>query len=434
MTGLMIRRRSLALFLTGALAQALPLSAEDWPQWRGPNRDDISQEKGLLKSWPQGGPKLVWKADLGGVGYGSPAIAAGKVFILAAKDDVNGLDEFALALDASTGKPLWKTDFPSSPGKYSTNWGSGPRSTPTVDGDVVYVLGARGDLMALDANKGSKLWSVNLVNDFGGQIPTWGYSESVLIDGPHLICTPGGSKGAILALDKKTGKKVWQSTELKDSAGYASLIPVEIGGVRQYVTQTMQAAVGVRASDGKLLWRVAELARRTAVIPTPVVHDSHAFFTAGYGAGCELIKLEPDGKGGTKATVVYTKNPTLDNHHGGVLRVGNFLYGHSDRNGWICFDFMNGNDKDPEWKSKALDKGSLTYADGRLYCYGQSKGTVVLVEATPSGWNERGRFEIPEKSKHPRRSGQIWTHPVVANGKLYLRDHELLFCYDVSAP
>ena len=254
----------------------------------------------------------------------------------------------------------------------------------------------------------------------------------MLIDGNKLLCTPGGKNGSIVALDKKTGKKLWQSADLTDGAGYASIIAADIGGVHQYITQTMQAGVGVRASDGKLLWRVAELGRRTAVIPTPVVYKDHVFFTAGYGAGCELIKLTPEGKDGIKATVVYTKNPLIANHHGGVVRVGDLLYGHSDRVGWFCFDFMKGGEES-EWESKALDKGSVTYADGHLYCYGENKGTVVLAEATPDGWKEKGRFELPEKSKHPRRSGKLWAHPVVTNGKLYLRDHELLFCYDVAA-
>ena len=234
----------------------------------------------------------------------------------------------------------------------------------------------------------------------------------------------------MLALNKKTGKKLWQSAELKDGAGYASIIPADVGKVRQYVTQTMQSACGVRAADGKLLWRVAQLKRSTAVIPTPVVHDNLVFFTSGYGAGCELIRLEPEGKDGTNATVEYTKNAAFANHHGGVVNVGDFIYGHSDRGGWLCFDYKKGEET---WKSSKLDKGSLTYADARLYCYGQNKGTVVLAEANPEGWKEAGRFETPQKSKHDRRNGQIWAHPVVANGRLYLRDLELLFCYDVAA-
>jgi outer membrane protein assembly factor BamB len=425
-----MRRTLSAVLLLFTLA---PLSAADWPQWGGPNRDGVSPETGLLKAWPKGGPKLAWKADLGGVGYGSPAVAGDRLFVAAAEDDKDGKKEFALCLSAKDGSQLWKVELPVGAGGYSTGWGSGPRSTPTADGDAVHFLGPRGVLVRLKTADGSKVWAVNLVKDFGGGTPGWGYSESVLIDGDHLICTPGGKNGTILALDKKTGKKLWQSKELTDGAAYASIIPADVGGVRQYVTQTDGAAVGVRAKDGKLLWRKADLKRRTAVIPSPVVHDGYAFFTAGYGAGCELFKLTSKGDA-TTAETVYTKNPVMQNHHGGVVRIGDYVYGYSDTGGqWECVEYKDRDLTDPVWKSKALEKGSVIAAGGCLYCYGQGKGECVLAEASPKGWKELGRFTIPEKSKFPRRGGAIWTHPAVANGKLYLRDHEKLFCYEIAA-
>jgi outer membrane protein assembly factor BamB len=317
-------------------------------------------------------------------------------------------------------------------GNYLTGWGSGPRSTPTVDGDAVYFLGPRGDLVRLKTADGSKVWAVNLKGDFGGGIPGWGYSESVLIDGDHLVCTPGGKNGTILALDKSTGKKVWQSKELTDGAAYASIIAADVDGVRQYITQTSTAAVGVRAKDGKLLWRKADLKRATAVIPTPVVHDGYAFFTAGYRAGCELFKLTSKGDT-TTAETVYTKNNVMENHHGGVVRIGDYVYGYTDSGGqWECIPFKE-EATDPVWKSKSLGKGAAIAAEGCLYCYSEAKGECVLAEASPKEWKELGRFEIPEKSKFPRKGGKIWTHPVVAGGKLYLRDHEKLFCYDIAA-
>jgi outer membrane protein assembly factor BamB len=409
-----------------------PLLAADWPQWRGPNRDGVSTETGLLKEWPKEGPKLAWKANLGGVGYGSPAVVGSKLFINAAEDDKGGKKEFTICLDTKTGEQAWKTELPAGAGGYSTGWGSGPRSSPTVDGDAVYVLGARGDLVRLKTSDGSKVWSVNLSKDFGGNIPGWGYCESVLIDGDNLICTPGGKKGTLLALKKSDGSLVWQSTDLTDPAGYASIIAADIEGVRQYITQTNVAAVGVRAKDGKLLWRHAELKRSTAVIPTPVVHNGMAFFTAGYGAGCELFKLSSK-DGITTAEKVYTQNKLMQNHHGGVVRVGDYLYGYSDNGGrWICLEYKD-DATDPVWQNKTLEKGSLIVADGHMYCYGQGKGVCALVEVSTKSWKETGRFEIPEKSKFERRGGAIWTHPVVANGKLYLRDHELLFCFDIAA-
>ncbi len=418
------------------------LAAADWPQWQGPNRDGKSDESGLLQSWSKDGPPLAWKINLGGYGYSSPSIVGDRLYITGAEDKETGAKEFALCLSTKDGKRIWKTPLPVGKQNYrDTSRGNGPRGSVTVDGDLLYMVGARGDLTCLKAADGSKVWSVSYSDDFGGNPGAWGYSESVLIDGDKLICTPGGKQGTMAALDKKTGKVIWRSKELTDSAVYCSPIVADIAGVRQYITQTNAgpkgredpgASVGVRASDGKLLWRFNELKRRTAVIPTPVVQDNYVFFTSGYGAGCELVKIEPAGKGEVKASLVYTKNPLIANHHGGVLRVGEYIYGHSDRGGWTCFEFKKGGEE-PEWQErKALGKGSVTYADGHLYCYSEREGTCVLVEASPGGWKEKGRFTIPEKM-NPRPGGAIWTHPVVANGKLYLRDHLHLFCYDVAA-
>ena len=410
-----------------------PAAAADWPQWRGPNRDGISAEKGLLTAWPKGGPPLAWKKDSLGFGYSAPVVVGDRLYLAAAEDAKTGANEFALCLNTTNGEQVWKVALPYGPKGYGdTSRGNGPRSSATVDGDVLYILGARGDLSCLKTADGSKVWAVSYVTDFGGSPSAWGYSESVLIDGDKLICTPGGSKGTMVALDKKTGKQIWRCTDLKDAAVYSSAVAADIGGVRQYITQTQSAAVGVRASDGKLLWRVDQLARRTAVIPTVVLQDNYAFFTAEYGAGCELLRLDSDGSGGTKATVVYTKNKLLENHHGGVVRIGDYIYGHSKTNGWVCFDFKKGGDE-AVWAERKFGKGSVTYADGHLYCYSERDGEVALVEASPGGWKEKGRFTIPEKMT-PRPGGSIWTHPVVANGKLYLRDHQHLFCYDVRRP
>lgn len=410
------------------------LTAADWPQWRGPDRDGVSKEAGLLKEWPQGGPKLAWKAKLGGVGYGSPAVVGERLYVTAAEDDQTGAKEFALCLSTKDGKEVWRKELPVGEGGYSTTWGSGPRGTPTVEGDFLYYLSPRGDLHCLKTADGTRVWGVTL-KAFEGGVPYWGYSESVLVDGDKVVCTPGGKQGTVLALDKKTGQKLWQSEEIDDGAAYASLVPIEVGKVRLYVTQTPKAAIGVRASDGKLLFRVGDLKRATAVIPTPVIDGDRVFLTSGYNAGCELLKLEPGADGTVKATVEYTKNPAVVNHHGGVVRVGDHVYGFSDRvNKWVCYEFKKGGE-DYAWESDSLGKGCVTAAGGMLYCLGEDpkKGVVVLAEASPAGWKERGRFELPEKSEFPRRLGAIWTHPVVANGKLYLRDHELLFCYDVAA-
>ena len=404
--------------------------AADWPQWRGPNRDGKSAETGLLKGFPADGPKLLWKvteADVIGTGYGTPAVVKGKLYIVGADGAKKDAAESVVCLNAATGAPVWKMPLDTAKGSFLDGWGGGPRSTPTVDGDNLYALGSTGDLVALEAATGKILWKKNLVKDFGGAIPQWGYSESPLIDGDRLICTPGKKTGMI-ALDKKSGATAWACETLKDAAGYSSIVVATVGGVKQYVQQTMDHAVGVNAADGKLLWSVGEIKRRVAVIPTPVVVGSNVYFTAGYGAGGELVTIGTDGK----SAKVASKTSSIANHHGGVIELNGKLYGHSDSKKWFCYDYLAGGD-DLVWTSDKLDKGSITYADGQFYCYGQSKGTLVTIKATDKGWEETGRFTIPEVSTVRPGQGQIWAHPVVADGKLFLRDYDKLFVYDLTS-
>ena len=406
-------------------------AAADWPQWRGPNRDGKSAETGLLKGFPEGGPKLLWSVtdpESIGTGYGTPAIVKGRLYIVGADGAKQDAAESCVCLDAATGKPVWKMALGTTKGKFLDGWGGGPRSTPTVDGDTVYVLGSTGDLVAFGAADGKVIWHKNLVKEYGGAIPQWGYSESPLIDGEKIVVSPG-SKTGMVALDKKTGEKVWACEELKDAAGYSSVIPATFGGVKTYVQQTQQHAVGVEAATGKLLWSVGEIKRRIAVIPTPVVVGNDIYFTAGYGAGGELVTVAADGK----SAKVASKTTAIANHHGGVIELNGKLYGHSDAKQWFCYDFKAGGD-DLVWASDKLDKGSITYADGQFYCYGQGKGTLVTITASEGGWQETGRFTIPEKSALRPGQGLVWAHPVVADGKLFLRDYEKLFVYDIGAP
>lgn len=427
-----------ALLLLVCFSTSASLLAADWPQWRGPKRDGKSADTNLITKWPAGkAPKIVWKIEdeeLVGPGYGSMAVVGDKVFLMGSDGVKKTAAEFCSCLNAANGKLIWKKPMETTAGNFNDGWGAGPRSTPTVDGDHIYALGSTGDLVCFAAADGKEVWRVNLVNDFGGKIPVWGYSESVLIDGDKVVCTPG-SNGGMVALDKKTGKVVWQCKDFKDAAGYSSIVPMEVSGVRQYVQQTMDSGLGVRAEDGKLLWKVGEIGRRTAVIPTPVVDkDNGVFFTAGYGAGCEYVKLEPDGENGTKASIVYTKNKVVGNHHGGVIEHDGKIYGHSDTGGgWVCFDYTQG-DEDPIWRSTKLPKGSITYADGHFYCYAESNGTLAIIEASDEDWIETGRFQIPQLSKLRPSSGKVWPHPVIANGKLYLRDYGLIYVYDISQP
>ncbi len=395
--------------------------ADDWPQWQGPDRTNVSKETGLLPSWPAGGPKLLWTFRDAGVGYSGPAIIGDRLYTMGADDKT----EFIYALDLKTQKKLWSTAIDA---RFKNGYGDGPRGTPTVDGDLVFGLGGQGTLICVKAATGEKVWSKNLKTAFGGVMMSgWGYSESPLVDGDKVVCTPGGSKGAIVALNKKTGESIWQSKEFTDKAGYSSLILLEAGGIRQYCQATGESVAGVAAEDGRLLWRHPRPVR-TAAIPTPIFTDNQVYVTAGYGAGCQLVKLVKNGNQ-LSAEKVYA-NTNMVNRHGGVVLVGDYLYGHSESpDRWVCQKLKT---CEIVWTEKKLGKGSLTYADGHLYCYGE-RGDVVLVKATSEGWKEDGRFKLPEETKLRSASGGIWTHPVVANGKLFLRDQDLLFCYDLKS-
>ncbi len=390
----------------------------DWPQWRGPRRDDISGETGLLKQWPERGPVRRWLVEDLGKGYSGPAIAQGRLFIMGT--DGQFKNELLFCFDAETGRKLWSVPI----GEMLQNrWGDGPRATPTIDGDRVYTLGGQGVLLCVDAASGKTIWKKHLVEDFGGRRPNWGYTESVLIDGEQLVCSPGAGDAAVVALNKHTGATIWSCGEMEKAVHYSSIIRIE--SPPTYVKLTVSEVVGLDTQTGDVRWRV-EFPGRTAVIPTPVYGDGHIFVTAGYGAGCKLIRVE-----GGRAKEVYA-NKNMKNHHGGVLLLDGRIYGYSDGGGWMCLDLQSG---DIVWKErKALPKGAVTYADGRLYCLGERKGTVVLAGAGPNGWKEFGRFVLEPQSKIRSPSGRIWTHPVVSNGKLYLRDQEYLYCYDVAAP
>lgn len=390
--------------------------AGDWPQWRGPDRNDLSKETGLLKQWPEGGPKQVWLFKDAGLGYAGYSIAGGKLFTMGARAE----KEFLIAVDVKDGKELWSTSIATT---LKNGWGDGPRGTPSVDGKHVYALGGQGTLICANVADGMEQWRVTM-QSLGGKTPGWGYTESVLVDGKQLLCTPGGDKGAVVALDKLTGKVLWQSGDFTDGAQYASIISADLNGARQYIQLTMKSVVGLNSTDGKTLWR-ADWPGRTAVIPTPIQRDGLVYVSAGYGVGCQMVKIDA----GNQLNGVYT-NKVMKNHHGGVILVGNHLYGHSDGPGWVCQDFKTGAEV---WSSKNLGKGAIAYADGMLYLLEEGSGTVALVEASPKGWSEKSRFKLDPQTTQRNPQGRIWTHPVISNGKLYLRDQELLFCFDVKA-
>ncbi len=403
-----------SLSLIAALAS--PLLANDWPNWRGPDRDDVSKETGLLKEWPKEGPRQVWSNDNIGLGYSSFAIADGKLLTVGAHED----SEFLICLDVINGKELWSARVGS---RLNDGKGDGPRGTPTISGDAVCVMGGQGTVICASVENGSVRWEKSMPS-LGGKKPGWGFCESVLVDGERVICTPGGEEGAIVAFNKADGEIVWRSTELTDKAGYSSVVPVSLNGQQQYLQLFASKVAAVSPNDGKLLWK-SDWPGKTAVIPTPIYHDGSVFITSGYGVGCKLVKVGDD----NKVEDVYF-NQNMKNHHGGVLRVGEHLYGYSDQVGWVCLDFQTGK---IVWSEKnALGKGCVTCANGMLYCVDERDGAVVLAEASPEGWKEHSRFQLP-RSSNRKSKGMVWTHPVVCNGKLFLRDQELLSCYDVKA-
>jgi outer membrane protein assembly factor BamB len=386
-----------------------------WPQWRGPERTDLSQETGLLKSWPEGGPRRVWLYDQAGQGYSGPAIVDGRFFTMGTRDG----QEVLLVLDPNTGKEQWTAVIGD---LYKNGWGDGPRGTPTVDGDRVYAMGGTGALICAQAADGKILWQTSMTK-LAGAAPEWGYAESPLVDGKQLICTPGGNKGALATLDKMTGKVLWRSEGFTDGAQYSSVIIANHNGTHQYIQLTMKSVVGVAAPDGKVLWR-SNWPGRTAVIPTPIYKDGYVYVTSGYNAGCKLLQIGAD----NQVQTVY-ENKVMKNHHGGVILLGDYLYGYSDGPGWVCQDFKSGREV---WSSKDFGKGAVGYADGMFYCLEESSGTVVLAEASPVAWKQKGRFKLDPQTKIRSPQGRIWTHPVICNGKLYLRDQDLIYCYDVK--
>jgi outer membrane protein assembly factor BamB len=398
--------------LTGVAMAGQSGKDADWPQWQGPDRTGISKETGLLREWPASGPAVVWTASNLGNGYGSVAVKGDRVYVQGMK----GPNSIVSALNRADGKPVWsKTLGPSA----NNDQGNGPRGTPTVDGDRVYILTENGDLACLKTD-GTAVWQRNILKDFGGRNLRWLISESPLIDGNNLIVTPGGRGAGMVALDKMTGKTVWTSKDLSDTAGYSSPIVADVQGVRTYMTLTSSAGVGVRASDGKLMWHYARAANNVANIATPVFSDNKVFYTSAYDTGGALLGLTAQ-NGEVKASEIYFTRD-MKNHHGGVVLVDGYLYGFNDSI-LTCLDFATGK---MMWRDRSVGKGAVTYAEGNLYIQGENN-TVGLAEASPKGYTEKGRFQIADQGL------PSWAHPVVSGGRLYVRNQETLAAYDIRA-
>jgi len=381
--------------------------AQDWPQWRGPNRDGISKETGLLKQWPATGPALVWKATGAGGGYSSLAISGGRIFTMG----VRAGRENVIAFDVATGKELWATPHGA---VFSNDRGDGPRGTPTVDGDRLYALGGNGDLSCMDTKTGKIVWTLNILQKFGGENPKWGISESPLVIGEKVLVNPGGPNASVMALNKKDGTVIWKTQS--DQAGYSSAMPVQIGGTTQIVFFTDQRALGVDLKDGKFLWSYPKASNNVANVATPIVRGNRVFVSSDYGTGAALVEIKADG---TAQEVYFTKE--MRNHHSSSILIGDYLYGFSSG----ILTAMRFDTGAVAWKDRSVGKGSLVYADGNLYAFSEN-GVVGLIEATPTGYVEKGRFRIQQDSL------PTWTHPVIAGGRLYLRDQNTIYAYDVK--
>ncbi|MFN8000713.1 MAG: PQQ-binding-like beta-propeller repeat protein [Acidobacteriota bacterium] len=424
---------ALTILSTTAFAQ----SSFDWPQWQGPDRNAISKEKGLLQEWPEKGPPLAWKIKGIGTGMGGVAISKGRIYTSGDVGDAS----WVFALKETTGELIWKAKLGRSGEVGFSVTPSGPRGTPTVDGDRLYLMNQYGELVCF-TTEGKEVWRTDFVKDHGAVVPTWGYAESVLVDGDKLICSPGAPNAALMALNKMTGKVLWRSevptrktpgsdqggrgSRPGDDAGasYASIIAIDFEGVRQYVQFTAKTLAGFSATNGKVLWQYDPVAARITC-STPIYQDGLVFGSSAYEGGGGAVKLSKEADGKIKATEVYFTNH-MRNHHGGMIVVDGALYGAAGGNegGFlVCIDFKTGA---VLWRERQAPKGSLAMADGRLYLRAET-GPIILIEPNREKYLERGRFEQPERSRE-----QAWPHPVIANGKLYIRDQDLLLCYDVK--
>jgi outer membrane protein assembly factor BamB len=397
--------------------------SKGWPSWRGPNRDGISTETGLLRTWPKEGPPLLWQMKGLGRAYSSVSISGGKIFTMGSRRRSTDL----IALDLKTGKELWSAKV----------GGGNPNCTPTVDGGLVFALGRNGDLVCAKTGDGSIVWKKNFPRDFGGQMmSTWGYSESPLVDGDRLVCTPGAGDAMIVALNKKTGNVIWKASmpddvgdRGKDGAGYSSIVISHAAGVKQYVQLTGRGIISVAAKDGKTLWTYNRIANRTANIPTPIVTGDYVFCSTGYYTGAALLKIVKDGSSLKAEEVYFLESGTLQNHHGGMVLVDGYVYcGHGHGQGYpICVELKTGKVKWGGGRTRGPGRKSaaVVYADGHLY-FRYENGVMALIEATPKEYRLNGSFKLA--SVH----GPSWPHPVIYDGKLYLRDNDNLMCYDIK--
>jgi outer membrane protein assembly factor BamB len=409
-------QRSLTVFSAAAIVLSLGTvvsnrALDDWPQWRGPNRDGISPEKGLLKAWPQAGPPLAWRAAGAGEGYSSFSTTGGKLYTMGAR----GGAEYVMAFNAADGKKVWETRLGN---RFSNDQGDGPRGTPTIDGNRLYVSGASGDVSALDLATGKPVWSINVLKQFGGSNIQWGFSESPLVLTDRLLINAGAPGASIVALKKTDGSVIWKSES--DEAGYSSGLLHEVGGVREAIFFTAKRALALDVQTGKVLWSYDKVANDTANIATPIAKGNRVFLSSDYGTGAALLELTPAAGRVNAREVYFTRE--MRNHHASSVLIADHLYGFSG----AILTAMKFDTGEVAWKDRSVGKGSMIFADDRLYLFSEN-GQVGLAEANPTAYKEHGRFQIQTGS------AKTWSHPVVADGRLYLRDQDTIYAYDVKA-
>lgn len=412
-----------ALFVAAPIVVSADTNSPSWSQFRGPNRDGVSMEKGLLQEWPQDGPKMLWQAKGVGAGLGSVSIGHGKIFAAGRRKE----GQCITALDLATQKELWFTPI--------SVKGDGPNTTPTFDGERVYAVSKDGKLLCCDAETGKELWRKDYVADFGGKMMSgWGYSESPLVDGDAVIVVPGAQDAMMVALNKKTGDVLWKAAmpadpgkKGKDGAGYSGAVISTGAGVKQYLTLAGRGLVSVRAGDGKTLWTYNPVANGTANIPTPLAWDDYVFTSSGYGTGAALLHLKKDGDNVVAEEQYFLKASEFQNHHGGMVRIGDYIYaGKGHNNGLpVCLEWKTGKIVWEQSDRPGRESAAVIAADGDLYFRWQD-GTMGLIEASPSGYKLKGAFKLPVVK------GPSWPHPAISDKKLYVRVDDQLLCYDVA--
>jgi len=412
-----VGRRAWRCLIAASLAiSAAPAAggASEWPQFHGPRRDNMSDETGLLKAWPPKGPKPLWTAKGLGYGFSSVAIAGGRIYTtgnISGRTVITAMDLDGKTVWTAKNGPAYERSHP------------GARGTPTIDAGRLYHENADGDVVCLNAATGECVWSLNILRKFRGRNISWALAESLLIDGNHVICTPGGKGAGLAALDKHTGRTVWVCKETEDKPGYCSPIVVEYKGLRQIVTLLARSIVGVHPATGRLLWRAEHVTRYDENITTPIFHEGCLFVSTQY-TGSRLLRLHVDGNSASVEELWHTR--ALDNQHGGVLLVAGHFYGSCRSDGrrpWACLELKTGR---RTYAGRGLGRASLTYADGMLYVLSQG-GTMALVRPAPEKFDLVSRFDIPRGGRGP-----VWAHPVVCAGRLYIRHADFLYCYDVK--